>query len=143
MLPFLITHCILSLTVIVNFNFEIFLLLFKSNELLSINISRLFDWLVELINSSIACSDTVHKTIGILDIYGFESFDTNSLEQLCINYANEKLQQHFVAHFLKDLQVIVVLYLFVLINERFGRLFLSPKFNCSSSWKDASFIYIC
>ncbi|KAK3587120.1 hypothetical protein CHS0354_006760 [Potamilus streckersoni] len=65
--------------------------------------TRLFDWLVSFINNQIQASSYDH-TIGLLDIYGFESFHINSLEQLCINYANEKLQQHFVRHFLKDLQ---------------------------------------
>ena len=55
------------------------------------------------INSQIQATDYNH-TIGLLDIYGFEVFERNSLEQLCINYANEKLQQHYVKHFLKDLQ---------------------------------------
>ncbi|XP_075847369.1 unconventional myosin-XIX isoform X2 [Microtus pennsylvanicus] len=67
--------------------------------------ARLFDWLVSVINSSI-CADSNSWTafIGLLDVYGFESFPDNSLEQLCINYANEKLQQHFVAHYLKAQQ---------------------------------------
>ncbi|XP_031206887.1 unconventional myosin-XIX isoform X2 [Mastomys coucha] len=67
--------------------------------------ARLFDWLVSVINSSI-CADSNSWTafIGLLDVYGFESFPSNSLEQLCINYANEKLQQHFVAHYLRAQQ---------------------------------------
>ncbi|KAI0230682.1 Unconventional myosin-XIX [Lamellibrachia satsuma] len=66
--------------------------------------SRLFEWLVDFINNHLKGDSETHKTIGILDIYGFESFTVNSLEQLCINYANERLQQHFVTHFLRDLQ---------------------------------------
>ncbi|XP_035821582.1 myosin-17 isoform X8 [Zea mays] len=57
--------------------------------------SRLFDWLVNRINASIGQDPNSNKLIGVLDIYGFESFKTNSFEQLCINFTNEKLQQHF------------------------------------------------
>jgi myosin I len=53
---------------------------------------KLFDWIVQRVNSSMRARGQVHNTIGILDIYGFEIFDTNSFEQLCINYVNEKLQ---------------------------------------------------
>ncbi|CAD6193083.1 unnamed protein product [Caenorhabditis auriculariae] len=57
---------------------------------------RMFKWLVSRINKSL---DRTHRQgasfIGILDIAGFEIFDMNSFEQLCINYTNEKLQQLF------------------------------------------------
>ncbi|EEE60343.1 hypothetical protein OsJ_13457 [Oryza sativa Japonica Group] len=63
--------------------------------------SRLFDWLVNKINSSIGQDPDSKILIGVLDIYGFESFKTNSFEQFCINLTNEKLQQHFNQHVFK------------------------------------------
>ncbi|CAA6666193.1 unnamed protein product [Spirodela intermedia] len=57
--------------------------------------SRLFDWLVDKINISIGQDPNSKSLIGVLDIYGFESFKSNSFEQFCINFTNEKLQQHF------------------------------------------------
>uniref|UniRef100_M4EFF0 Myosin motor domain-containing protein n=1 Tax=Brassica campestris TaxID=3711 RepID=M4EFF0_BRACM len=63
--------------------------------------SRLFDWLVDKINSSIGQDPDSKYLIGVLDIYGFESFKTNSFEQFCINLTNEKLQQHFNQHVFK------------------------------------------
>ncbi|KAH9616472.1 hypothetical protein KSS87_005406 [Heliosperma pusillum] len=63
--------------------------------------SRLFDWLVEKINKSVGQDPTSRVQIGLLDIYGFECFKHNSFEQFCINFANEKLQQHFNEHVFK------------------------------------------
>ncbi|CAN7105105.1 myosin-3 [Brassica rapa] len=64
--------------------------------------ASLFDWLVEQINKSLAVGKRrTGRSISILDIYGFESFNKNSFEQFCINYANERLQQHFNRHLFK------------------------------------------
>lgn len=59
--------------------------------------SRLFKWLILKINVSLKGAETFHS-IGVLDIFGFENFAENFLEQFNINYANEKLQQYFNRH---------------------------------------------
>ncbi|KAK1805950.1 hypothetical protein P4O66_012995, partial [Electrophorus voltai] len=60
---------------------------------------QLFAWTVQSLNSALRAHRERTKTlIGVLDIYGFETFDRNSFEQFCINYANEKLQQQFNRH---------------------------------------------
>ncbi|KAF7822772.1 myosin-2 isoform X1 [Senna tora] len=64
--------------------------------------ASLFDWLIEQVNKSLAVGKRcTGRSISILDIYGFESFQKNSFEQFCINYANERLQQHFNRHLFK------------------------------------------
>lgn len=63
--------------------------------------SRLFDYIVDIINKNLCTSKEQDCFIGVLDIYGFETFDSNSFEQFCINYANEKLQQQFNQHVFK------------------------------------------
>ncbi|MBA0864226.1 hypothetical protein Goshw_000771 [Gossypium schwendimanii] len=64
--------------------------------------ASLFDWLVEQINNSLeAGKKHIGRSISIIDIYGFESLKKNSFEQFCINYANERLQQHFNRHLFK------------------------------------------
>uniref|UniRef100_A0AAY4CZC7 Myosin VIIAa n=1 Tax=Denticeps clupeoides TaxID=299321 RepID=A0AAY4CZC7_9TELE len=67
---------------------------------------RLFVWIVEKINAAIykppsSQPKSVRRSIGLLDIFGFENFSVNSFEQLCINFANENLQQFFVRHVFK------------------------------------------
>lgn len=52
---------------------------------------RIFNWIIKKLNQGL--KGTEGSFIGILDIYGFEVFKTNSFEQLCINFANEKLHQ--------------------------------------------------
>lgn len=63
--------------------------------------SKLFHFIVNTINRNLVSGKKEDCFIGVLDIYGFETFDTNSFEQFCINYANEKLQQQFNQHVFK------------------------------------------
>ncbi|KAM8751307.1 unconventional myosin-Vc [Acanthopagrus schlegelii] len=63
--------------------------------------AHLFDCIINRINTALKVPAKQHAFIGVLDIYGFETFDINSFEQFCINYANEKLQQQFNLHVFK------------------------------------------
>jgi myosin-5 len=101
--------------------------LFKAQKgleaLLKATYGALFSYLVKRINDSVAYSEKLYleesgqpnenltypwsrpaASIGVLDIFGFESFTKNSFEQLCINYCNEALQQQFNAFVLKNEQ---------------------------------------
>ncbi|OCH86667.1 hypothetical protein OBBRIDRAFT_890343 [Obba rivulosa] len=66
--------------------------------------NNVFEWIVSRINLSMKPRSTPAQLIGILDIFGFEIFEDNSFEQLCINYVNEKLQQIFIELTLKTEQ---------------------------------------
>uniref|UniRef100_A0A674GA65 Myosin-1B-like n=1 Tax=Taeniopygia guttata TaxID=59729 RepID=A0A674GA65_TAEGU len=59
---------------------------------------KMFLWMVVRINEQLDTKQPRQYFIGVLDIAGFEIFDFNSLEQLCINFTNEKLQQFFNHH---------------------------------------------
>jgi len=67
--------------------------------------ARLFEWLVAQLNlhmegTAASATTPADKSdshfVGLLDVFGFENFEVNSYEQLCINYTNEKLQKHFI-----------------------------------------------
>uniref|UniRef100_A0A8B9ZLS0 Myosin-X n=1 Tax=Anas platyrhynchos TaxID=8839 RepID=A0A8B9ZLS0_ANAPL len=59
--------------------------------------SQCFSWLINKINTKIKGKENF-KSVGILDIFGFENFQVNRFEQFNINYANEKLQEYFNKH---------------------------------------------
>ena len=60
---------------------------------------RLFKWLVYRINDTLSPRQLERPLeVGVLDIFGFENFERNSFEQLCINVANEQLQYYFNQH---------------------------------------------
>jgi len=70
---------------------------------------KLFGWIVNQVNVSLidpAVKTSQHNFLGILDIYGFENFERNSLEQLFINFTNEQLHQHFAISLFKTEQEI-------------------------------------
>ncbi|TPX68482.1 hypothetical protein SpCBS45565_g02989 [Spizellomyces sp. 'palustris'] len=71
--------------------------------------SRLFDWIVQAVNTAMAnlaagLREKSQLSLGVLDIFGFEIFERNGFEQFCINYVNERLQQIFIELTLKSEQ---------------------------------------
>merc|ERR1711976_610159 len=66
---------------------------------------KLFDYIVSRVNQALPFTSS-RSYIGVLDIAGFEYFQTNSFEQFCINYCNEKLQQFFNERILKEEQAL-------------------------------------
>jgi len=60
--------------------------------------ARMFDWMVAGVNKTLDTPNPRVSFMGVLDIAGFEIFDLNVLEQLLINYTNERLQQFFNHH---------------------------------------------
>jgi len=73
--------------------------------------AKVFLWLVRAINDATCAennwsggANVEYGLIGLLDIFGFESFPVNGFEQLCINYCNEKLQQKFTQDIFRTVQ---------------------------------------
>ena len=79
---------------------------------------NLFAYLISLCNDTLKATNVKPTSfIGILDIFGFEIFTINSFEQLCINFANEKLQSLFnqTVFIAEQVSLSVLLYFFVIV----------------------------
>ncbi|XP_068245997.1 unconventional myosin-XIX-like [Palaemon carinicauda] len=73
----------------------------RRDALMQLIYYSLFLHIVSYINKQISAERNLWSNfLGILDVYGFETFEQNSLEQLCINYTNERLQQEFIRRYL-------------------------------------------
>lgn len=73
----------------------------RRDALMQLIYASLFSHIVTYINTQVSAHRNLWSHfLGVLDVYGFETFDQNSLEQLCINYANERLQQEFMYRYL-------------------------------------------
>ncbi|KAG0229955.1 hypothetical protein BGW42_001283 [Actinomortierella wolfii] len=57
--------------------------------------SLLFSWIVEFLNVKL-CNENPANFIGVVDLFGFQQYATNRLDQFCVNYANERLHQFFL-----------------------------------------------
>ncbi|CAO3572882.1 unnamed protein product [Mortierella alpina] len=67
----------------------------QRDELAQALYSLLFSWIVEFFNVKL-CHDTPANFIGVVDMFGFQQYSTNGLDQFCVNYANERLHQFFL-----------------------------------------------
>ena len=91
--------------------------------------AELFQFVVDKINTVLSSGNKQrHNFIGVLDIFGFESFTINSFEQLCINFCNEKLQFHFNEHIFRMEQTVEQYYAF---NKCSTKPLITPNFKLS------------
>ncbi|XP_046390368.1 unconventional myosin-XIX-like [Ischnura elegans] len=96
---------------------------------------NLFQWILKCINSKLSPDCGVNQfsgkhKIGLLDIFGFEMFEKNGLEQLCINYTNERLQRFYIQNDLMKSQEVL---------EEEGLIPLGTKYNLEDITKESLF----